>query len=273
MANTPRMGWPLVSEFRDPWIRDFNQLVTAQENSAFAAREDRHLIMRGGGTFTFSAIANTIEWEDVWEMLAAISGFLWRIQPPTSPIDLEDGETLYAELVRRPTNNVNVPVAAASQVPSSDAHIALAFRKGDKVYFRNGAVLDDGVPANVIENPSGAGDFDNLPLATNESTDQATFQVIGSFELDATEHDSVQFSTVANVTDGALTGEIQLFNLTDAGAVITHTYPGTLTPASTVSAVLSLPAGPRLYEVRHRVTGGTPPNDRIVTSWAGFKID
>jgi hypothetical protein len=108
-------------------------------------------------------------------------------------------------------------------------------------------------------------------VAVNASSDSSTFELVGGFSLDASDYSEVRFKTLASVTDSGLTGEIQLYNLTDNAPVVTHTYTST-TPSEVLSSPLTLPASAKVYEVRHRVTGGTPPGDRVVTSWAGFKF-
>jgi len=80
---------------------------------------------------------------------------------------------------------------------------------------------------------------------------------------------------VGLVTNIATTGDIQLYNLTDASVVSTLSYTGagSSTPTKQLSASLTLPASEKMYEIRIRVTGGTPPTDKVFAMWAGFQID
>ena len=98
----------------------------------------------------------------------------------------------------------------------------------------------------------------------------AGFIAIGSFALTAGDYDQVDFVTLGVVTGALLTGIVQLWNLTDAVQVVLHTRVGVTSPSDITTASLVLPAGKRIYEVRHRVTGGGSPADRVFTSWAGF---
>lgn len=108
-------------------------------------------------------------------------------------------------------------------------------------------------------------------MVTQNSTDSSTYEILGGLAFNASDYSDVKFSTLAYVTGGGLTGEIQLYNLTDAVVVTTNTYNGVTSPTELITGSLSLPAGTKVYEVRGRVTGGTPPGDRLVITHAGFK--
>jgi len=110
-----------------------------------------------------------------------------------------------------------------------------------------------------------------VALTTNASSDSSTYEVVGSFSLVGANHSAVDFIVTAAVTGGGLTGDVQLYNLTDAAVVGTLSWTET-TPTTKSTGPLSLPAGNRLYEVRIRVTGGTPPADRVLVPWAGFEL-
>jgi hypothetical protein len=107
------------------------------------------------------------------------------------------------------------------------------------------------------------------PLAISTSTDLNVYAVLGAYSIDPAEYNSISFVTVASVTGAGLTGDVQLWNVTDIAEVVVNSYAGVLSP-SKVSASVSLPAGAKVYEVRHRVTGGSSSADRINTAWAGF---
>lgn len=130
----------------------------------------------------------------------------------------------------------------------------------------------NGSPYQAIGAGGGTGGGDaTIPMAIDESTDLSVPVLIGGKSFVAGSYLQVQFVTVAAVTSVGLTGEISLWNLTDSLPVITHEYTST-TPTETATSIKSLlPDGNKLYEVRHRVLGGTDPVDRIVTSWAGIR--
>ena len=146
MPDSPRMEWPIPTENQNPWYEAFVALVSAQDASAFAAREDRQIIMLGGGTVSWTA--PTLTWDAPISLTAPIEGFLWTIQ--AGSVTIEDGQALYATLVRGPTANTAVAVAVGSQVPSSDQALVLAVRVGTRLYFRTGLSLASGGSASGV---------------------------------------------------------------------------------------------------------------------------
>jgi hypothetical protein len=110
-----------------------------------------------------------------------------------------------------------------------------------------------------------------LMIATNETTSQASFEVIGGISLDGDDYSAVELVTVGFVSSGDLTGEVILYNVTDDVLVGTNTYLGTTSPQPRNTAV-TLASGTKLYEIRHRVTGGLNVSDILTIYWAGLKL-
>jgi hypothetical protein len=121
----------------------------------------------------------------------------------------------------------------------------------------------------------------HLSLATNESTYDTSYQVVGSFSFDPDDYTitgmtkEIKFLAAGFVTLAALSGDIQLYNLTDAAqeAILNFTGAGDVTTVKKISASLTLPTAEKIYEVRIKVTGGVPPTDKIFAMWAGLQID
>lgn len=111
-----------------------------------------------------------------------------------------------------------------------------------------------------------------VTITSNQSADTTTYEVVGSYALDASQYSDIRFSGVAAVTAAPLVGQVQLYNLTDAAVVTTLTYIGNVAPTSLTSGLLTLPAGQKIYEVRIRLQAGTPPGDRVLLSWAGLRL-
>lgn len=111
---------------------------------------------------------------------------------------------------------------------------------------------------------------DNVAMVTDQSTELSAFTVIGSFTFEPGSYTAVDFVTTASVTSSALTGEIQLWNLMDIAQVALHTVT-TTTPTRLITP-LPLPSTTVIYEVRHRVLGGSVVNDRVNTTWAGLRL-
>lgn len=113
--------------------------------------------------------------------------------------------------------------------------------------------------------------YDNITMVTDASTEiAAPYVVIGAFPFNPTGYTALQFVTTASVTAPALVGEIQLWNVTTLSPVVTHTVTSVAPFEQTTS--IPLPASNVIYEVRHRVTGGSILSDRINTAWAGLRV-
>lgn len=166
MPNTDRMNWPYPSENQDPWWEAFKSLMQGQDASGYAAREDRHIILFGGGTMTFTAATGLLTWASEINILAAISGFKWYI--PIGSISLSDGDAAYVDLSRYPTTNTSLAVAKATQVPNTDSALIICIRIGDRVFFRNGRSIDSGSSFALLEIETGSGGGGIVPLAKGD---------------------------------------------------------------------------------------------------------
>jgi hypothetical protein len=123
--------------------------------------------------------------------------------------------------------------------------------------------------------PSVGGFTNNMvSLSTNDNTDSSNYIAIGDLTLAAATFfgvHTIKFSVCAFVTNGALTGTVVLYNVTDSATVATLTYTELIATRKD-SAALVLDAAPKLYEVRFKVTGGGNMLDRINCMWSGFEI-
>ena len=145
MPNTPRLGWPYPTENQDPWWAPFVDLLVAQDSTAFAAMEDRNVILMGGGDVSWDATSGELDWSSAIELTSPITGFRTTISPATK--EVADGAMLFVELSRGLTANATLTTDTASALPPTvdlESFFVLAVRRGDRVYFRNGAFLDDG---------------------------------------------------------------------------------------------------------------------------------
>ena len=154
MPNTNKMMWSYPARDDDPWYEKFEQLTIAQDSSGYANREDRQIIMGGGGDVTFDAGTGSLTWAAAIDFYSLISGFKISIDPTT--VVIEDGEVIYLNLTRSPTQNLTVSTAAANQVPNTDDSMAIAVRVGTTVYWRHGSKVESGETVNIFGVPGSA---------------------------------------------------------------------------------------------------------------------
>ena len=262
MPNSSRMLWPYPGRDTDPWFVTFEAMVSAMDASGFAAREDRHLIMANGGTFTFDAGGDLILWDDTLEIISPVSGF--KHSMIANSATLTDGEFLYVDLIRTSTGNQTVAPLVATNVPSTDSAYAICGRSGDTVYFRNGVRLADGQSKSLFGpsfGSSGQSEISILNLACRTTHTTEVPLVIGAVSLDPSEYDrqglnvSLVFRVLAANTEPGMTTHAKLVNVTDSEDVVELDF--TSTEITKQEAVLVRGSGtgqiddaPHVYEVQ-----------------------
>jgi hypothetical protein len=151
--QSPRLVLPYPSAEDDPWFDAFRDFVNAIDAVGYASREDRHAVLAEGGVINWTA--PTFSWASALMITAPITGFLWQI--PAGNIDIANGETAYVTLSRAPGSNTNVAIVASSTVPSTNDAFAIATRIGDRLYVRNGLLLNNTDAVTNIGSAQGVG--------------------------------------------------------------------------------------------------------------------
>lgn len=141
-VNSSRMSWPYPGRDDDPWYDGFRDLIQALDASGFASREDRGLILTGGGTVSWTLLTSTLAWSGIISIFSPLSAFLIQISPGSAV--LADGQVLYVDLTRFPLENKSATAVVADKVPSTDNAYILAVRIGAYVFLRTGHSLSDG---------------------------------------------------------------------------------------------------------------------------------
>lgn len=286
MATSPRQGWPYPEENQDPFYDAFASLVAAQDASVFALRENKDILLMKGGTLSFTASSGLLSWSSAIELNSSVSGFKWTL--PLGSVTLNDGDYLYATLAHNPVTNVNIAAATGAKLPDTDPDnpIILGLRNGDRVYFRDGKVLQDGAALQLFQtNPGGGGGGgvgspgqkwrENITMAVGNENNSLTPKVMGAFSIDSDDYTltatskTFTFVAVANTDGGAVNGTVVLWDLTAASAAATLTYNGVTSPTkqSVAATVLTVE---HIYEVRAQLTSGV---GTLFVHWAGLQID
>lgn len=145
---SPRMEWTFPSEEEDPWYDRFVDFIRSLDASGFAAREDRNIILSGGGTISWSTGAG-LTWTSPFQIFSPSTGFFTQLQPTT--VVLADGEVIRFNIVRHPGQNNNVAPVAAPYAENTDNSMLLGMRVGDNFYFRSGQAMGDGDSLSELE--------------------------------------------------------------------------------------------------------------------------
>jgi hypothetical protein len=179
MATSDRQKWSYPNEDQDPWWVAYSGQVEQQDASVYALRETLNVVIMNGGTFTFSAAGNSLDWTETIDVLAAPTGRLWQV--PAGGVTLNEGEMVYMTVPRSPVENVGISIASGSVLPDvlRDDRIVLAVRRNNRCYFRNGAVLQAEESAAVLESgDSSAKAYERtgtFGVPVGSSTNEATY--------------------------------------------------------------------------------------------------
>ncbi len=155
MPQTTRMGVPYPNADEDPWYDSFVAAMAAIDGSLFAAFEDRNLFVTHGGTVSWDATTSSLVIGSTLYVTVPSTGQRQSLAAATW--GLADGEMLVVFISRGATAASSLTGSVAPSVDPADAALVLAIRAGNKVYFRNGRVLETGDSAEIFEGETGAG--------------------------------------------------------------------------------------------------------------------
>ena len=178
MPNSPRMGWPYPAENAEQWFKSFESFVNAMDTSGFASREDRQFILAGGGTVTWNSTTGTLEWTDDLHLVSAISGF--RISAEAASVTLTEGQLMYVTVIRAPTQNITTTPSIGVQVPDTDNSVLYAARIGDRLYWRNGLMMQNGESFSTVGASQGGSTTDPNAIHVNVDSEILGIALKGS---------------------------------------------------------------------------------------------
>jgi hypothetical protein len=267
MPNTNKMLWPFPAKDSDPWYENFLAMVTGIDSSGYASREDRNIILDGGGSVSFTASSGLLTWSAPIVLISPVSPYKMTI--PTGFVNMADGQFFYVNVTRAPTVSISLASFVGDSVPNTDNAFVIAVRDGDAVYFRNGARIGDGETATLFSSGGGSGEtLEIVKLAARESHNSVTPLITGGDAFNPADYDrpgvtkTMTFRATAANGDVGMTTTVQLYNLTDSDVVATLSFTSTTPTKDQVVLIEGSGAGQvdsveKLYEVRIKLT--TPP--------------
>lgn len=235
MPNSVRLMFPYPSKDQDPWFPTFEDMVIAIDQFGYANREDRNIVLGGGGDFSWDAGTGTLSWSDTLEFYSTISGF--RLDLPAGSIVLQDGESLYVDLVRFPITNGTLTAEKAFTVPNTNDAYVISVRRDAEVFFTTGTKLINGETRDIFSGGGAGADTDTYER-------MATFGVpLGDSDEEAT-LGRINFPGsvvgLAIETTEAVTGGSIVVDVKRNGAVL---LSGTLDTGTPVSTTLTAASG------------------------------
>lgn len=159
MSTSPRMQWPYPRDGEDPWYSSFEDMVRAEDASVFALHDEKNIILSGGGVISWDATLNTVTWALPIILNSSQSGYAETIAAGSLSTVVNDGALGYVLFQPSPQAPVTLVLASADVLPPSevDNTVVLFRRRQNKLYWRNGQVLNDGDSLPIIDAPGGGG--------------------------------------------------------------------------------------------------------------------
>lgn len=153
--SSPRMQWSYPSENEDPWWEKFVDLIRGMDASGYAAREDRNLLIMGGGTVAWNSGTGVLSWSSAIEFLSPNTGFLNQI--PAGSVTIADGQVVRGNVARALGANASMAVSSAGFALSNDNSVVLCIRRGTQLFWRNGLLMSNGDTVSGIGSTQGGG--------------------------------------------------------------------------------------------------------------------
>lgn len=157
--KTKRMGIDYPSENQRSWFDTFVRGMNDIDGALFANREDRNILMLGGGTVAWNAVTNTLSWSADMIFVSPCRGFKGELA--SGDISISDGEFFYVNMTRYPGSNFSLSAIKGNRMPENNNAFCVCYRNGDTVYFRNGRSLGHGESGPLfVETVPGSGIYD-----------------------------------------------------------------------------------------------------------------
>ena len=157
MPLLPRNGQAYPAQGQSRGFGILERLYKRFANIFYAHREDRNILLLGGGTLAWNAGTHTLTFSADIILRSPITGFNMVVSQATySPMTIYDGQAVYATLTRAPGATVQLTPVAANTVPSTDNSLLLCVRQGDFLIWRNGRGFDDGDSGPLYNPAAGA---------------------------------------------------------------------------------------------------------------------
>lgn len=242
------MRWPYPAPGVDPWYDAFEGLVSAQDASAFSVRETQNIILTGGGVISWTASTSTLTWAAPITLNSSTFGFQESL-PAGSAVLPNDGDFGYVTYISGTQENVTLSLTVSSLLPSSDANrpVILFRRRGAKIFFRNGAVLDDGDSAQIIDEGPGAtaGNIATFSLTAAEPLTVGNMVAVNASGLALKADCTVagRFPALGVCTVAAGTGANATIQCIGPATVFLGMTPGTTYYLGTAGGISTAPPG------------------------------
>jgi len=280
MPLSQRLSLPIPEEFNEDWFDEFGDLVNQIDTSLFANRDQRNLLLNGGGAVDMTA-GGLVTWQDDFQLYHGSTGFAGTIAANPGGTTLEDGEFIYVDLVRGPTGAYTpTPVVGSGAVTANDNVLILFARSGQYLWIYQQGVIDSLAPAFATGGRFQSGEKLIYPVSLTTSDTQGEGPlVMGRTRLRLSDHlysDAasriIQLRVEHQVSNPGLVADITLVDVTAAPVTVASFQSNDTQPNQQLidisDDVVSL-IDEQVYEFRAGLVVGPSYNpDDLVTVWS-----
>lgn len=187
------MEWPFPNREDNPWYDGFVDFIRSVDASGFASREDRNLILSGGGILTWTG--SVLTWTAPFQVFSPSTGFFTMLA--AASLAVADNQVIRAEIVRHPGQNNVVAAEVAAFALNTNNSLLLGMRRGTSFYFRSGQAIQAGTTVDADDffagNASTGGNFswklipvdEFVTIETNrQMVVQGGITILGTLNLD-----------------------------------------------------------------------------------------
>lgn len=155
MPTTSRTGLKYPARGQEPWFDLFEAMLNQLDGVLYAHREDRNILILGGGTLGWDATSNTLTWNAPIVLNNPHKGFQESV--PSGSIEIAAGQALYVNLTRNPGSNITLTARRAEVIPNGDDGLLLCYRYGTSLWWRNGLRMEDTYSGPLYPSAGGGG--------------------------------------------------------------------------------------------------------------------
>jgi hypothetical protein len=141
MPTTSRTKLKFPARGQEPWFDLFEAMLNQLDGILNAHREDRNVLLLGGGTLGWDATSNTLSWNAPIVLNSPHKGF--RESVPAGSIQIAESQALYVNITRSPGSNITLTPLQAGVIPNTDDGLLLCYRYGTALWWRNGLRMED----------------------------------------------------------------------------------------------------------------------------------
>lgn len=281
MPETSKVKHPYPSQNEDPWFASFESMLASIDAADFAARDERNLILSGGGNITFSS-SGDVSWTNDLTIHHASTGYQGTLAANPGGTSLDDGQLLYIDLVRGPQQNYTTnAVKTSGNLPNNDKAVVLFYRDGNTLWVRDFGSVTLGGSLSQTENAIVAGDDIYTPrtLSTNETQGEG-LAVIGRLRLNIDDHalqkaasTDLYLRVEAQVAVDGQEADVELYDVTGGGGTLLEHYDVNSDQAQQFRTQIPPvdTTTERVYELRAGMDPAGAPyaGGEVITVWSG----